>query len=64
MIAATTLDEFSVHFDPVGSWSLVALVALLLAAGDQRMDGRLEADRLGARRNVMHAAVGDGDPHR
>ena len=32
MIAATTLDEFSVHFDPVGSWSLVALVALLLAA--------------------------------
>lgn len=32
MIAATTLDEFSVHFDPVGSWSLVALVTLLLAA--------------------------------
>lgn len=32
MIAATLIDEFTVHFDPVGSWGLVALVTALLAA--------------------------------
>ena len=32
MIAATTLEDVSLHFDPVGSWTLVALVTLALAA--------------------------------
>lgn len=32
MIATAILDEFSVHFDPVGSWGLVALVTAALAA--------------------------------
>ena len=41
-------------------------VALVLGPRDQRMDGRLEAERCGARRNVVHPPVGDqeraGDP--
>jgi len=32
IIAATTVQRVSVHFDPVGSWLLVALVAALLTA--------------------------------
>jgi len=32
MIAATTLEDVSLHFDPVGSWTLVAVITLLLAA--------------------------------
>jgi len=32
MIAATTLEDVSLHFDPVGSWPLVGLVTLALAA--------------------------------
>lgn len=32
MIAATTVQRVSLHFDPVGSWLLVALVAAALAA--------------------------------
>ena len=32
MIAVTTLQRVAVHFEPVGSWLLVALVAALLAA--------------------------------
>ncbi len=32
MIAVTTLEEVTVHFDPVGSWGFVALVTALLAA--------------------------------
>ena len=36
-----------------------AAVALVLAAGDQRMHRRLEAERGGVGRDVVHAAVGD-----
>ena len=36
-----------------------AAVALVLAAGDQRMHRRLEAERAGIGGNVVHPAVGD-----
>ena len=32
MIAATTVQRVSLHFDPVGSWLLVAVVAIALLA--------------------------------
>ena len=38
-----------------------AAVALVLAAGDQRMNRRGEAERAGFRRYVVHASVGDHD---
>lgn len=64
MIAATTLEDVSLHFDPVGSWALVAILTLLLAAvliavppDRSRADGRRLMVLMGLRLAAFLALV-------